>query len=192
VFLQDLACDTPIVRTSRLVSATPKSGRSGAMLFATVRHEIAADGGTSPAIIEEQDIVYREAVDLSVPFSRSGEAPGAKDMFTRIIRPDPVMLFRYSALTFNSHRIHYDRDYARAEEGYPSLVIHGPLLATLLLDHLAREMPGRRMRSYQFRAASPLLEGDTIELGLSLHGESADLRAIGPCGIGMTATAEMA
>ncbi|MGE0774669.1 MAG: acyl-CoA dehydrogenase, partial [Sphingomonadaceae bacterium] len=191
MFVDDIAVDVPIIRTSTLVSATPKSGRSGEMLFVTVKHEIAREGGPV-AIVEEQDIVYREAADTSATFVRAGEEPGEPDPIIRSVTPDPVMLFRYSALTFNSHRIHYDRDYARAEEGYPSLVIHGPLLATLLIDHLVRQVPDKRIRSYRFRAASPLLEGDTVELGLKLEGERADLRAIGPFGIGMTATAEIA
>lgn len=190
-FVEDIPVDVPILRTSTLVSATPKSGRSGNMLFVTVKHEIAREGGPV-AIVEEQDIVYREAVDTSAAFVRAGEAPGEPDPVVRSITPDPVMLFRYSALTFNSHRIHYDRDYARAEEGYPSLVIHGPLLATLLIDHLVRQVPDKRIRSYRFRAASPLLEGDTVQLGLKLEGQRADLRAIGPFGVGMTATAEIA
>jgi 3-methylfumaryl-CoA hydratase len=190
-FLDDVTVDVPIVKTSTLVSATRKSGRSGALVLVTVKHEVARDGGPV-AIVEEQDIVYREAADTGVSFSRAGEDPGEQDPITRSITPDPVMLFRYSALTFNSHRIHYDRDYARIKEGYPSLVIQGPLLATLLLDHLVRQVPDRRIRSYRFRAASPLLEGDIVQLGLKLEGERADLRAIGPFGIGMTATAEIA
>ncbi|MCP3730618.1 acyl-CoA dehydrogenase [Sphingomonas sp. MG17] len=190
-FLGDLPLDVPIIRTSTLVSATPKSGRTGDMLFVTVKHEIARERG-AVAIVEEQDIVYREAAAAGTSFTRAGAAPGEPDPFTRSVTPDPVMLFRYSALTFNSHRIHYDRDYARSEEGYPSLVIHGPLIATLLLDHLVRQAPDQRIRSYHFRAASPLLEGDRIELGLTLTEQRADLRAIGPAGIGMTATAELA
>jgi 3-methylfumaryl-CoA hydratase len=122
-FLDDVPVDVPITRTSTLVSATLKSGRSGDLVFVTVKHEIARDGGTV-AIVEEQDIVYRQAVDASATFERTGEARGAADPITRSIIPDPVMLFRYSALTFNSHRIHYDRDYARNQEGYPGLVIH--------------------------------------------------------------------
>lgn len=190
-FLDDIPLDVPIVRTSTLLSATPKSGRSGNMMLVTLKHEIAREGGPV-ALLEEQDIVYREAADASVAFVRAGEAPGEQDPIIRSITPDPVMLFRYSALTFNSHRIHYDRDYARTEEGYPSLVIQGPLVATLMLDHLLRQIPGKRIRSYRFRAASPLLESDTIQLGLKLEGQRADLRAIGPFGVGMTATAEIA
>lgn len=190
-FRDDLPVDMAITRTSTLVSAAHKRGRSGDLVLVTVRHEIARDGGPV-AIVEEQDIVYREAADPGAVFVRTSEAPGAPDPITRSVTPDPVMLFRYSALTFNSHRIHYDRHYARVQEGYPSLVIHGPLLAMLLLDHLVRQVPDRRIRAYRFRAAAPLLEGDDVELGLQIEGERADLRAIGPYGVGMTATAEIA
>lgn len=190
-FLDDLAVDMPIVRTSTVVSATHKTGRSGNLVLVTVKHEVACEGD-AVAIVEEQDIVYRQAADPAASFARTGADPGEQDQVTRSITPDPVMLFRYSALTFNSHRIHYDRDYAVAEEGYPSLVIQGPLVATLMLDHLMRHVPGRFVRSYQFRAVSPLLEGDRVELGLTIAGECADLRAIGPVGVGMTATAVIA
>jgi 3-methylfumaryl-CoA hydratase len=190
-FVEDIPVDVAIRRTSTLVAATPKSGRSGKILFVTVKHEIAPEGG-SVALVEEQDIVYREAADNNVALVRASEDPGTPDPVLREITPEPVMLFRYSALTFNSHRIHYDRDYARAEEGYPSLVIHGPLLATLLLDHLLRQAPDRRVCSFGFRAVSPLLEGDRVQLGLRLDGNCANLRAVGPFGIGMIATAQIA
>jgi 3-methylfumaryl-CoA hydratase len=190
-FLDDIPLGSPIVRTSTLTAATAKQGRTGEMVFVTLRHEIAVEGG-APAIVEEQDIVYREAAKPGERFERAGGEPGARDPIVRAVTPDPVMLFRYSALTFNSHRIHYDRDYAANEEGYPSLVIHGPLAATLLLDHLLRQLPGRCVASYRFRAMSPLLEGDTIELGLNIEGARAALRAIGPVGTAMTATAEIA
>ena len=190
-FLADIPLDAPIVRVSTLASATPKTGRSGSMLFVTVRHEISRDGGPI-AICEEQDIVYRQAADPEAPLERVGDDSGEDDPIIRSIAPGPVMLFRYSALTFNSHRIHFDRDYARASEGYPSLVIQGPLVATLLLDHLLRNRPGARILSYRFRAASPLLEGDNVRLGLRFEGPDAHLRAVGPFGVGMTAKAELA
>jgi 3-methylfumaryl-CoA hydratase len=161
------------------------------MLLVTVRHEIACDGG-EPAIIEEQDIVYREAATSGTPMTRPTTEVEDVDPITREIAPDPVMLFRYSALTFNSHRIHYDRDYSREVEGYPSLVVHGPLIATLLLDHLLRKRPAARVASYGFRAVSPIFEGETITLGLRFAGDEARLRAIGPAGIAMAATAGFA
>ncbi len=189
-FLDNLPLDAPVSRTSTLIAATPKAGRSGRLLLVTLRHEIGVSD-RSAAIIEEQDLVYREVADVSSPFHRAGSAKGEDDPIVRWIKPDPVMLFRYSALTFNSHRIHYDRDFASSYEGYPSLVIHGPLLASLLMDHLLREIGPKPITSYKFRAESPLLEGDMVQLGLRLEGQQAFLRAVGPAVVGMTAVAEI-
>ncbi len=114
------------------------------------------------AIEEEQDLVYREpgaANVVSLPRPAPAVAQWSRDM-----RPDTVLLFRYSALTFNSHRIHYDRDYATREEGYASLVVQGPLTATLLLDLLYRELPGVEVAAFEFRALRPLLEGVPLQL----------------------------
>lgn len=187
-FLRDIRLQDPIVRTSTLITVTPKSGRSGNMLFVTVRHEI-AQAGAEDAIVEEQDIVYRPTLAPGTRVTRPVNEVGEVDVVTREIVPDPVMLFRYSALTFNSHRIHYDRGYSRDVEGYPSLVVQGPLLATLLLDHLLRHRPSVRVTSYSFRAASPIYEGETITLGLTETDNEVRLRAIGPAGVAMTAVA---
>lgn len=189
-FLADVPLDTAIVRTSTLTAATPKQGRSGNMLFVTVRHEVAVEGG-APAIVEEQDIVYREASPAGTPVQRSAVDPGEADPHVRAITPDPVLLFRYSALTFNAHRIHYDRDYAREEEGYPGLVVHGPLIATLMLDHLLR-VEKKRVLSYSFRASAPAFDGEVLQLGFRRDDDTVQLRAINPAGIGMTGTAELA
>lgn len=185
-FLADIALGTPIERTSTLIAATPKRGRSGDMLFVTVRHEIAPKDQAT-AIVEEQDIVYREAATPGAPFTRPIVDPGKLESAVRMVTTDPVMLFRYSALTFNGHRIHYDREYTRDVEGYPGLVVHGPLIATLLLDHALRRMPGASIASYSFRALSPLFDGEAITLALSGTAEAAALRAIGPAGLAMTA-----
>jgi 3-methylfumaryl-CoA hydratase len=185
-FLGDIPLNAPIVRTSTLIAATPKSGRSGRMLLATLRHAIAVEGG-EPAIVE-QDIVYREQAQTGTPFVRPASDPGEADPFIRSVVPDSVLLFRYSALTFNAHRIHYDRDYARDDEGYPGLVVHGPLVATLMLDHLVRER-NAPILSYSFRAASPVFDGETIALGLRRDGDGVALRAVGPAGVAMTGVA---
>jgi 3-methylfumaryl-CoA hydratase len=187
-FLRDIPLDTPITRTSTLIAATPKTGQSGEMLFATVRHEIGRDGDT-PAIVEEQDIVYREAPPPGAVQARRAADPGESDPIVRTLVPDPVLLFRYSALIFNGHRIHYDRDYARDEEAYPGLVVQGPLVATLLMDLLLRQKPSGRIARYSFRALSPLFDGETVTLGLKQDGNRAALRAIGPAGVAMTAEA---
>ena len=144
-------------RNSRIVSVTAKRGRSGDLVFVVVRHELSTSAGL--ALTEEHDIVYRE---LPSPGDRDAAAaprpaPGAA-AWTRRIVPDPVLLFRYSALTFNSHRIHYDRRYVTEVEGYPGLVVHGPLLATLLVDLLRRERPEAALRSFEFRAMAPLFD----------------------------------
>lgn len=189
-YIRDVPLDAPIVRTSVLTAATPKSGRSGEMLFVTVRHEIAVRGEEA-AIVEEQDIVYREAAPAGAPFVRRAAAAGAADPVSRTVMPDAVLLFRYSALTFNGHRIHYDRDYARDVEGYPGLVVHGPLLATLMLDHLAREQPDR-IGAFSFRAAAPTFDGEPIQFGFRRDGDRAELRAVNPAGVAMTGSAEFA
>ena len=188
-FLDDIPLDLPLVRISTLTSATPKSGRSGRMLFVTIRHEIAVEGG-AVAIVEDQDIVYREANTAGANMSRLAEAAGAADPDERTLVTDPVLMLRYSALTFNAHRIHYDREYARVVEGYPDLVVHGPLTATLLLDHLLRRLPAAQIQSFQFRAMSPLFVSEPVELGLRYEGDQAFMRAIGPAGVAMTAQAE--
>jgi len=153
-FLRPILLGQTITRTSRIVDVTEKSGRSGSLCFVLVRHEIAGPDGL--ALTEEHDIVYR---DPPAP----GEAPPrAKPALTdaawsRTIVPDDVLLFRYSALTFNGHRIHYDRRYVTTEEGYPGLIVHGPLIATLLAD-LFRRHVDQPMRSFSFRALSPLFD----------------------------------
>jgi 3-methylfumaryl-CoA hydratase len=188
-FLQDVPLDAAIVRTSTLTAATPKNGRSGNMLFVTVQHEIAVDG-SEPAIIEEQDIVYRDAAPVGAAFVRTAADPGSPDPIIRSVTPDPVLLFRYSALTFNAHRIHYDREYARAEEAYPGLVVQGPLIATLMLDHFMREVKAP-IQSFSFRAASPSFDGETLTIGFRRDGNTAELRVVGPAGIAMTGTVEV-
>lgn len=189
-FLSDLPLDAPLERRSTVKSVASKSGRSGEMLFVTVEHQIAVQSEDT-AIIEEQDIVYREAAVPGAAMVLSAADPGADDPSIRVVTPDPVMLFRYSALTFNSHRIHYDRDYARQDEGYPDIVVQGPLIATLMLDHLVSES-GQRVIAYSFRAASPSFVGEPVKLGFARNGRHAQLRAVGPAGVVMTGAAELA
>ena len=154
-FFAPLRVGDAIRRVSTIAGVSAKEGRSGPLVFVTVRHEIANANG--PLLIDEHNIVYRD-------LPRKGEsAPPAKmapqdHAWTREIRPDPVLLFRYSALTFNSHRIHYDHPYVTAVEGYPGLVVHGPLLATLLLDLLLRQRPQACVTRFEFRALRPLFD----------------------------------
>jgi 3-methylfumaryl-CoA hydratase len=141
-------------KASRILEITRKVGRDGPLVFVRVRHQI--DSQSAPIMIEDQDIVYRNS-------PTPGEAPRsipapAKQEWERIISPDPVMLFRYSALTFNGHRIHFDHRYATEVEGYPGLVVHGPLIATLLLELLHQNLPTAQVSRFSFRAVKPTFD----------------------------------
>jgi 3-methylfumaryl-CoA hydratase len=144
-----------VQRTSRIVSVTHKAGRSGDLLFVLVRHEVANAQGV--ALSEEHDIVYRAAAQPGEPAPAPQAAP-TDAAWSREIVPDDVLLFRYSALTFNGHRIHYDRRYVTQVEGYPGLVVHGPLLATLLVDLARRERPDARLAAFRFKAVRPTFD----------------------------------
>lgn len=150
-------------KVSTIKSVKAKSGRSGQLVFVTVGHQV-FDGDTL-GIDEEHDIVYREEPKPDAPAPTPPQAPGTTD-FSRKIDPDPVLLFRYSALTFNGHRIHYDQPFCVNSEGYKGLVVHGPLLATLLLDLLRREKPDATVKSFEFRAVSTVFDNETF----SVHG----------------------
>ncbi len=144
-----------IERTSRVTDVAAKQGRTGQMVFVTVEHEISNADGV--AISEEHDIVYRDNPKPNEPQSTPRKAPD-NETFCRDIDADPVMLFRYSALTFNGHRIHYDRTYVTEVEGYPGLIVHGPLTATLLVELLRDNLPHVQVRSFSFRAIRPLFD----------------------------------
>ena len=151
-----------IARTSTIEDVTTKSGRSGRLVFVKVRHEVTVRGDEEPVLREWHDIVYREpqgAGEAAAPVA----APAAWT-WRRSIEPDPVLLFRYSALTFNGHRIHYDREYATRVEGYPGLVVHGPLIATLLMDLLRRERPDAWVTAFRFKAVRPLFDGRPFDV----------------------------
>lgn len=151
-----LAIGDEVSRESRIVSVTPKSGRSGALVFVVVRHEIFRGGKL--ALGEEHDVVYRELRGPGAAAGAAATPASERAAWTRRIVPDDVLLFRYSALTFNSHRIHYDRRYVTEVEGYPGLVVHGPLLATLLVDLLRRNRPDVALKRFEFRALAPLFD----------------------------------
>jgi len=150
-FHHPLRIGDQIKRETRVIDIKQKSGRSGPLVFVVVRHEISNAAGL--AINEEHDIVYRDH-GAATPLQ---PAP-ADAAWERGIQPDDVLLFRYSALTFNGHRIHYDRRYAAEVEGYPGLVVHGPLIATLLMDLLRRNQPAANVARFSFRAVSPLFD----------------------------------
>lgn len=144
-----------VERTSRIIDVSHKAGRSGALVFVQVRHEVSNAQGV--AVTEEHDIVYRDNPKPDDPAPAPAAAP-ADAAWERVVHPDDVLLFRYSALTFNGHRIHYDRRYVTEVEGYPGLIVHGPLIATLLVDLLRRQMPGAQLASFAFRAVRPLFD----------------------------------
>lgn len=154
-FLQPIRIGDTIERTAEIADVALKRGRTGPLAFCTVRHTVAAGAGVS--VLEDQNLVYRDAAkpgDVITP----PEPPPEGAEFGRTIEPNPVMLFRFSALTFNGHRIHYDRPYATATEGYPGLIVHGPLLAILLLDLIRRERPEARVTEYNFRSFRPVFD----------------------------------
>src|SRR5262249_14070243 len=133
-----------------------KKGRSGDLVFVTVNHRIFGPNGL--AIDEDHDIVYRALQPPGAALSKVPAAP-SDAMWSRTILPDPVLLFRYSALTFNGHRIPYDPPYVTHVEGYPGLVVHGPLIAPLLLDLVRRNAPDIPVKTFDYRAVSPLFVG---------------------------------
>jgi 3-methylfumaryl-CoA hydratase len=154
-WIKPLRVGQAVTRTSRIVEVSGKEGRTGPLVFVRVRHEVGAAG--SVCLVEEQDIVYREMPSPGEVAPPATPAPARSD-WAREIRPDPMLLFRYSALTFNAHRIHYDRGYATGVEGYPGLVVHAPLLATLVLDLLRSNIPDVQVLRFDFRAVKPTFD----------------------------------
>ena len=142
-------------RTSRIKDIKIKEGKTGSLAFVNVSHEIKTKTGV--ALMEEHDIVYRENPKTKAT-SFSAKQPEIKPDFSESFTPDPVVLFRYSALTFNGHRIHYDRDYVTEVEGYPGLLVHGPLLATLMLDCFIKHHPGLKISNFEFKAHHPVFD----------------------------------
>ena len=174
-FHRPLCIGDAVTRTSTIADVTEKSGRSGVLVFVKVRHEILVQGVDAPAITEFHDIVYREAARADAAAAEARAAP-SRPAWERTIVPDDVLLFRYSALTFNGHRIHYDRRYVTEVEGYPGLIVHGPLLATLLLDLLRRQRPDATVERYEFKAMRPVFDthpfsvcGEPSADGTSVH-----------------------
>lgn len=154
-FHQPLRAGDPITRVSTITDVTSKDGRSGALCFVTVTHEISGPNGL--ATTDQHLTVYRAPAEAGAPPPRPQPASDAAD-WSRAIHPTTVLLFRFSALTNNSHRIHYDRSYVTEVEGYPGLLVHGNLTATLLLDLFRREMPDATLKSFNLRAIAPLYD----------------------------------
>ncbi|MEM7779557.1 MAG: MaoC family dehydratase N-terminal domain-containing protein [Pseudomonadota bacterium] len=178
-FVAPLAMGAVIERVSRIVSIKEKEGSSGRLAFVDVEHELRANGTKS--VIETQTLVYREAAEPNAPLSppELGETdfdPGAWDK-VHTHRPDPRLLFRYSALTFNTHRIHYDAPYASKVERYRGLVVHGPLTASLLLQLAASELGQNHLRHFNFRGVSPAMAGEKLHCAMRSSEEGFELGA---------------
>ena len=156
-FHSPLRVGDAVERRSTIADVSVKHGRTGPLVFVKVRHEIRCNGAADAALVEFHDIVYREAKkpgDVEPP----PQAAETGAPWQREIVPDDVLLFRYSALTFNGHRIHYDRKYVTEVEGYPGLIVHGPLIATLLMDLLRREAPQADVATFRFKAVRPTFD----------------------------------
>ena len=183
-----------VERVSTIRSVTHKAGRSGELLFVLVEHRYSNANGL--ALTEEHDIVYRAAAEPGAPEPTPQTPPLAgQASWSRRIVPDDVLLFRYSALTFNGHRIHYDRQYVTEVEGYPGLIVHGPLIATLLLDLLRRNMPTAEVRRFSFKAVRPTFDLNAFQVfgKVSDDGRTVELWAQDHDGwLTMQGTAELA
>jgi 3-methylfumaryl-CoA hydratase len=187
-FHRPLCVGDAMRRDSEVISIEPKEGRSGKLVFVTVRHTVSVAGNV--AVVEEHDIVYREAAKTGDPQAAVKLAP-RDAAWRRELVADPVMLFRYSALTFIGQRIHYDLDYCRQEEGYPGLVVHGPLQALLLLD-LCRRHDSRPVTRFEYRALHPVFhfERFSVNGNPSASAERSELWTVNATGnLAMQATA---
>lgn len=189
-FHQPITIGEPAVREGEILNVAEKSGKAGRLVFVTVRYRIKQGGEVR--IEEEQDIVYKEpgpSIPAPVPLESLPDVPAGT--WVKDVRPDTVLLFRFSALTFNAHRIHYDRPYALQEEGYPGLVVHGPLTAVMLAG-LTLENSGKRIARFTFQGRAPLFDLHPFRLIGLPEGDTVTLEARGPDGkIAMQATAEL-
>lgn len=178
-FLAPLRPRQSIMRSSRVASITEKQGGTGKLVFAEIAHETRGDGAL--AVREIQSIVFREPAPAGAPAAPPPPGEGKFDASGweahRMLVPSEALLFRYSALTFNSHRIHYDLPYATHEEGYRGLVVHGPLTATLLLDLAALHLGDNTLQRFAFRGLSPAICGDPLHLVLRRDDDTIALAA---------------
>jgi itaconyl-CoA hydratase/mesaconyl-C4 CoA hydratase len=149
-FKTPLRVGVPAERRSTVIDVKEKTGRTGALMFVTVRHEYSQDGAV--AILEEQDIVYRQPSPPKLVGTEAAPAAAWRET----VHPTPLLLFRYSAVTFNGHRIHYDHPYVTQQEGYPGLVVHGPMIATMMVGAFLRANPGGKVSSLSYRGLRPL------------------------------------
>ncbi len=185
-FRAPLRIGDSIRKESEVVSFDIKEGRTGAFIVGMVQHRISNCDGL--AVVEENDIIFRQA--SAVPAGDGGDTSEVPDAtWSRTLTPDPVLMFRHSAVTFNSHRIHYDRDYVR-EKGYPGLLVQGTLIARLMLDLLAAEKPDFNVDKFSFRSGRPIYDDGDFRILADPDGGEIVFRALDHAGnTGMTARA---
>lgn len=178
-FVAPIAIGAPVERRSSILSVTEKHGSTGTLVFVDIAHETLCDGAL--AVRETQSVVYRDAAPAGSPAVPPPPGEGVFDPAPwtahRLAVPDEPLLFRYSALTFNSHRIHYDLPYATQQEGYRGLVVHGPLTATLLLDLAQAELGDNALKSFAFRGVSPAICAEPLHLVMRGEGQALELAA---------------
>jgi len=166
-FVAPIRLGERVTKVSKIIDVQEKTGKTGRLVFVTVEHRLTGEDGL--AIIEEQDLVYREPAAPGSITGPSGDGPAPDAAWCEAVNPDTVLLFRYSALTMNGHRIHYDLPYAMDEEAYPALVVHGPLQASLLVDLAARKL-GKSIAKFSFRGQQPAFAGAPLHV----CGEASD------------------
>ncbi|MEO0991015.1 MAG: MaoC family dehydratase N-terminal domain-containing protein [Pseudomonadota bacterium] len=186
-FERDIRIGDTLTKTSTITNVEPKTGRSGPLVFVTVEHVYLREGAC--CLIETQTIVYRGMPDATEASKPAREAPGDA-RFGQTVTPNEALLFRYSALIFYAHRIHYDPDFTRDVEGYPGLIVHGPLIATLLADLGAQHGNGRALKQFDFRAHRPLFLPDPFRIEGRPDGTALETWATAPDG-GVAATARL-
>jgi 3-methylfumaryl-CoA hydratase len=170
-FHDEIRVGERVTRTSTIRDVTVKEGRTGTLCFVTVDHRI--DSADRTVIEERQDIVYR-GIDAPGSTPKKAPEPAAQGTHRIVVDPSAALLFRYSALTFNGHRIHYDNPYVREEEGYPGLIVHGPMQATMLVQ-FAETLRGRRPAQFDFRSLSPLFDIADFTLNAEEDGDGLRL-----------------
>jgi 3-methylfumaryl-CoA hydratase len=174
-----------------LADISLKTGGTGTLVFVTVTSRVVGPEGV--ALEDERRTAFREEVKPGERNQAPRREPAPSDApWRRRVTPDPVLLFRFSALTFNSHRIHYDRPWAMEVEGYPGLVVHGPLTTTLLIDFARDHTPGRRIVTYATQARAPLFDTAAFELRGRPTVKGAECWAVTPEGtVAMSAEVEL-
>ena len=172
-FIEPLRVGDDVMRTSTIKDVTVKTGGTGTLCFVSVDHLFTTKRG--PAVRERHDIVYRDVATSGKDAAAAKLAPAPTPANRETRMADPVLLFRYSALTFNGHRIHYDRDYATKVEGYPGLIVHGPLQASLLIEFGAKLHGGKAPKTFTYRGLQPLFDGSEFSVNASATGDSMEL-----------------